>query len=85
MRESDAKVLTLNEFINAITSPDDFTDLEVYRFLVHYLESLGDSDDISDEVVHTLFLYRPGVQKMINIEVESITIAEMFRGADESL
>ncbi len=79
-----ARKVTLEELLDAIRSPDDVVDIEVYRLLVQFLETLGDSDDISDKIVHNLILYRPKVIKMINIEVESIKMAELLRADGES-
>ncbi len=79
-----AKFVTFEALLDAIRSPDDVVDIEVYRLLVQFLETLGDSDEVQDEIVHNLILYRSKVIKMIDIEVESIKMAELLRVDDES-
>lgn len=70
--------------LDAIGSPDDIEDIEVYRLLILFLETLSDSEDIPNRVVRCLRLYRPGVVKMLDNEVNSIEIAELLRVEDNS-
>lgn len=72
-------MITLEDLLNAIREPDDFLDIEVYRLLVLFLETLSESDDIPNQLVRYLRLYRTRVVQMINTEVNSIEIADLLR------